>query len=72
MTSNSLVSYLWKIKHSLSILSITIQSVNAKFSVHEAFLEELNTVNITICLQETCINDTEDMSPFQHVPAKEG
>ena len=44
-----------------------IQSVNAKFSELEAFIEDLNTVNFKfsiICLQETWIDESEDISPF--------
>ena len=54
-------------KNSFSILSTNIQSVNVKFSELQAFIEELNTVNFKfsiICLQETWINESEDISPF--------
>ena len=54
-------------KNSFSILSTNIQSVNAKFSELEAFIEELNTVNFKfsiIRLQEIRIDESEDISPF--------
>ena len=54
-------------KNSFSILGTNILSVNAKFSELEAFIEELNTVNLKfciICLQETWIDESEDISPF--------
>ena len=54
-------------KNSFSILSTNIQSVNIKLSELEAFIEELNTVNFkfsVICLQETWIDESEDISPF--------
>ena len=60
-------SKLAKEKKTLSILSTNIQSVNAKCSELEAFIEELNTVNFKfsiICLQETWIDESEDISQF--------
>ena len=54
-------------KNSFSILSTSIQSVNVKFSELEAFIEEVNTVNFKfsiICLQETWIDESDDISPF--------
>ena len=54
-------------KNSFSILSTNIQSINAKFSELEAFVEELNMINFKfslICLQETWIDESEDISPF--------
>ena len=54
-------------KNSFSILSTNIQSVNAKFSEIEAFIEEISTVNFKfsiICFQETWIDESEDISLF--------
>ena len=54
-------------KNSFSILSTNIQSVNIKLSEVEAFIEELNTVNFKFsvtCLQETWIDESDDVSPF--------
>jgi len=54
-------------KNSFIILSTNIQSINAKFSELKAFVDELNIINFkfsVICLQETWIDESEDISPF--------
>jgi len=49
------------------MLSTNIQTINAKFSELEVFVEELNIINFkfsVICIQETWIDECEDISPF--------
>ena len=55
-------------KHNLSILSSNIQSINSKFTELEAFVDELSTVNFKfriICLQESWMSETDDLSLIQ-------
>ena len=54
--------------HNLSILSTNIQSINAKFSELEAFIYDLNDAKFNfsvICLQESWLNDNDNVSLFQ-------
>ena len=51
-----------------SVLSLNIQSINAKFSEIETFVEELHNVQFkfnVICLQECWIRDQTDACTFQ-------
>ena len=51
-----------------SVLSLNIQSINAKFSELETFVEELHNSQFkfyVICLQECWIRDQSDTCPFQ-------
>ena len=51
-----------------SVLSLNIQSINAKFSELETFVEELHNVQFkfnVICLQECWIRDQTDACTFQ-------
>ena len=51
-----------------SVLSLNIQSINAKFSELETFVEELLSVQFkfnVICLQECWIRDQTDTCTFQ-------
>ncbi len=54
-------------KH-FSILSSNIQSINAKFSELEAFVNDLSSLNFLfriICLQESWLSDNDDLSLIQ-------
>ena len=54
--------------HNLSVLSSNIQSMNSKCSELEAFVDELSTLNFKfsiICLQETWMSETDDLSLIQ-------
>ena len=54
-------------KH-FSILSSNIQSINAKFSELEAFVNDLSSLSLKfsiICLQESWLFDTDDLSLIQ-------
>ena len=54
-------------KH-FSILSSNIQSINAKFSGLEAFVNDLSSLHFKfsiICLQESWLSDTDDLSLIQ-------
>ena len=57
-----------KNKHNLSVLSSYIQSINSKFSELEAFVDELSTLNFKfsiICLQESWMSETDELSLIQ-------
>ena len=59
-----------QIKHNLSVLSSNIQSINSKFSELEAFVNELSTLNFKfciICLQESWISETDDLSLIKRI-----
>ena len=54
-------------KH-FSILSSNIQSINAKFSELEAFVNDLSSLHFKfsiICLQDSWLSDTDDLSLIQ-------
>ena len=50
-------------KPGLSILSVNIQSVNAKFDKFESFVSRINLINpiSAICLQECWLGDTDNI-----------
>ena len=51
-----------------TVLSLNIQSINAKFNSLTIFLNTNNSQNTTIdviCIQETWLNEDEDMCSFQ-------
>ena len=56
-------------KHNLCVLSSNIQSIHSKFSELEAFVDELSTLNFNtfniICLQESWLSETDDLSLIQ-------
>ena len=53
-------------KPGLSILSVNIQSVNAKFDEFESFVSRMNLVNpiSAICLQECWLGDADNVAMF--------
>ena len=53
-------------KTGLSILSVNIQSVNAKFDEFQAFINRMNVLNpiSAICLQECWLSDADNVSMF--------
>ena len=53
-------------KPGLSILSVNIQSVNAKFDEFESFVSRMNLVNpiSAICLQECWLGDVDNVTMF--------
>ena len=53
-------SKLFNTKAGLSILSVNIQSINAKFDEFESFIDKVNQTHhiSTICLQECWLNNT--------------
>ena len=53
--------------HDFSILTTNIESLNAKFDEVVVQISELNKINFkynVICLQETWLSETDDMSIF--------
>lgn len=55
-------------KNDLTILSLNIHSLNAKFNEFQVLLRKLKENNFefsVICLQETWINEQRDLSQFQ-------
>ena len=53
-------------KPGLSILSVIIQSVNAKFDEFESFVSRINLINpiSAICLQECWLGDADNITMF--------
>ena len=57
-------------RHNFSILTLNIESINAKFDELTIYIEELSKINFkfsVICLQETWLSDDVDLSIFQIV-----
>ena len=55
-------------RHNFSILTLNIESINAKFDELTIYIEELSKINFkcsVICLQETWLSDDVDLSIFQ-------
>ena len=55
-------------KKQLSILSSNIQSINAKFSELEAYVNDVSSLNFKfsiICLQESWLSENDDLSLIQ-------
>ena len=55
-------------RHNFSILTLNIESMNAKFDELTIYIEELSKINFkfsVICLQETWLSDDVDLSIFQ-------
>ena len=53
-------------KPGLSILSVNIQSVNAKFDEFESFVSRMNLINpiSAICLQECWLGEADNITMF--------
>ena len=53
-------------KPGLSILSVNIQSVNAKFDEFDSFVSRVNLINpiSAICLQECWLGDADNITMF--------
>ena len=67
LSMNEIDHTLSKYKNRLSILSLNIQSIGSKFDSLLALLSILNEKDFyfnAICLQETWLSDSPDLSPF--------